>query len=289
MNGFVPRVTEREGALPNLVIIGAMKCGTTSLHYYLGLHPEIKMSSQKELQFFIEERNWNKGVDWYRSWFPRDAPVRGEASPHYTTYPKHQGIAERMHAVVPKTKLIYLVRDPIERLISHYVHYVADNIEDSSLEEMLHDVGRGYLDRSRYFMQLEQYLSFYSKDDILVVEQKKLREQRQKTLRRVFEFLGVDPDFYDPRVHWERHRSDRKRRKTDTGLWLEETRFMRLLRRLPKRVRWPMEDLLYWPFSRPVERPQLSDALRREIETCLRDDVRRLRAFTDKEFETWSL
>lgn len=289
MDGLAPHVTERGGALPNLVIIGAMKCGTTSLHYYLGLHPQIEMSRQKELQFFVEERNWSKGVDWYQSWFPQDAPVRGEASPHYTTYPKHQGIAERMHTIIPEAKLIYLVRDPIDRLISHYVHYVAENIEDSPLGERLHDTGRGYLDRSRYFMQLKQYLPFYSQNNILVVEQENLRTERQETLRRVFKFLGVDPDFYDPRIHWERHRSSRKRRKTKTGQWLEETRFMRLLRQLPKRLRWPVEDLLYWPFSRPVERPQLSDALRQEIQTCLQVDVRHLRALTDKGFETWSL
>jgi hypothetical protein len=57
------------GTLPNLIIIGAMKGGTTSLHYYLNLHPQIWMSREKELYFFVSERNWNKGIEWYKSNF----------------------------------------------------------------------------------------------------------------------------------------------------------------------------------------------------------------------------
>jgi hypothetical protein len=67
------------GALPNLIVIGAQKCGTSVLHYYLSLHPEVSMSRPKELNFFIEERNWPRGVDWYKQQFDADARVRGEA------------------------------------------------------------------------------------------------------------------------------------------------------------------------------------------------------------------
>jgi hypothetical protein len=67
--------------LPNLIIIGAPKCGTTSLHHYLSLHPQISMSREKELNFFIAERNWSKGIAWYAAQFAADNKVRGEASP----------------------------------------------------------------------------------------------------------------------------------------------------------------------------------------------------------------
>src|ERR671915_243608 len=83
---------ERVGALPNLVIIGAQKCGTSVLHYYLGLHPEVSMSKPKELNFFIEERNWPRGVEWYRGHFDPEARVRGEASPNYSAFPQHDGV-----------------------------------------------------------------------------------------------------------------------------------------------------------------------------------------------------
>ncbi len=75
----------RGGALPNLVVIGAQKCGTSGLHYHLGLHPEISMSKPKELNFFIEERNWPRGPDWYAGTStPRR---RSAASPRPTTPP----------------------------------------------------------------------------------------------------------------------------------------------------------------------------------------------------------
>src|SRR5947208_13622101 len=100
-----------EGALPNLVVIGAQKCGTSGLHYYLSLHPEISMSKPKELNFFIAERNYPRGLDWYRAHFDPTAKVRGESSPNYTAYPLHVGVPERMHSIVPDAKLLYLVRD----------------------------------------------------------------------------------------------------------------------------------------------------------------------------------
>src|SRR5205085_12476815 len=74
------------GALPNLIVIGAQKCGTSGLHYYLSLHPEISVSTPKELNFFIAERNWPLGLDWYRSHFDAEARVRSEASPNYSAY-----------------------------------------------------------------------------------------------------------------------------------------------------------------------------------------------------------
>src|SRR5687767_10224357 len=72
--------------LPNLVVIGAMKSATSSLHHYLNLHPEISMSETKELDFFVEDKNWPRGIEWYESQFSA-ARIRGESSPNYTAYP----------------------------------------------------------------------------------------------------------------------------------------------------------------------------------------------------------
>ena len=79
--------------LPNLIVIGAAKCGTTSLHEYLNEHPEISMSSEKELYFFVEEKNLGKGLAWYESQFDPSAPVRGESSPGYSAFPLYRGVA----------------------------------------------------------------------------------------------------------------------------------------------------------------------------------------------------
>lgn len=106
------------GSLPNLIVIGAHKGGTTSLHHYLRQHPQIFMSSLKELDFFVDEFNWPKGIDWYRKQFSSVAPIRGESSPSYTHFPKLKGVPERIHHLIPDAKLICirLLADDVEEL-----------------------------------------------------------------------------------------------------------------------------------------------------------------------------
>ena len=96
------RRRKRHAELPNLIIIGGLKCGTTSIHHYLGLHPEIQMSKPKELNFFVEELNWDLGLDWYASRFDDRFKVRGESSPHYTNLPRFTGVAERIQRALPR-------------------------------------------------------------------------------------------------------------------------------------------------------------------------------------------
>ena len=96
------------------------------------------MSKPKELNFFIEERNWTRGDDWYRATSTPAARVRGESSPNYTAYPQHLGVPERMHSVIPDAKLIYVVRDPLERIAAHWVHNYAKRREKGDLRATLH-------------------------------------------------------------------------------------------------------------------------------------------------------
>jgi hypothetical protein len=276
--------------LPNLIIIGGMKCGTTSLHYYLDRHPEIGMSKRKEVDFFVEQYNWHKGVDWYQSHFRGKAKIYGEASPHYTNYPAFPKVAKRMHELVPDAKLIYLVRDPISRMISQYVHMYADDWEDRPIEEALSDFeGRSYLSRSLYYMQLEQYLQHYPPSQILVVSTEDLRDRRRQTLVSIFEFLGVDPNFYS--WHYERRLNDAKprRRKTATGQWLAKTPPGKLLQRVHSGIRWYVEPIVYRPFSHPIERPYLSEQFRRKLAGMLAEDANRLRNFTGNDFKSWNI
>ena len=278
------------GALPNVIIIGAQKCGTSSLHYYLGLHPQIFMSAEKELNFFIEQLNWHRGLEWYRAQFSATAEVRGEASPNYTTYPHRKGVVERMHRIVPDAKLIYLVRDPVERIISHYRHNLAQHQQKKPLEVLMQDPDNKYFANSRYALQLEQYLRYYPLSQILIVQQETLRALRRETLQRVFHFLGVDPDFFDPRMNWERHRTDRKMQKSPLGRRIEQIPPLRWLRRrIPSHMRWPLDRIIYGPFSRPPERPAVSAALRRFAAEQLAEDVQRLRALTGEAFAEWSV
>jgi hypothetical protein len=246
--------------LPNLIVIGAQKCGTSGLHSYLGLHPQISMSRPKELDFFLEERNWSRGTEWYSGHFDPSAGVRGESSPNYTAYPHHVGVAERMAATVPDAKLIFMVRDPIDRIAAHWVHNYAKRREKGNLRETLMDPSATYIARSRYHMQLERFLAHYPLDRVLVLEQEDLRDRRARTIRDVFEFVGVDPEFTHRRFGAERHQTSLKTRESWFGL-----------RR------------------RPIERPDVRAALDDDVIQELRDDAVRLRELTGREFASWSI
>ncbi len=274
------------GALPNLIVIGAQKCGTSGLHYYLGLHPEISMSSPKELNFFIKERNWDRGADWYRRQFDPDAEVRGESSPNYTAYPHHAGVPERMRSLLPDARLILLVRDPVERIAAHWVHNYAKRREKGDMAATLMHPNTTYVLRSQYFMQLRQFLNHYPADRILVREQHDLRHRRLETLTEIFSFLGVDPGFEHPGFTRERHRTGRKHRATKAGLRLEKLGLRMFGGKLPRGF-WLAERLLF--LRRPIEVPDVRDALSPEVLTVLREDADRLREFTGRSFDHWSV
>ncbi len=208
--------------MPNLLVVGAQKCGTSGLHYYLGLHPEVSMSRPKELNFFIEERNWARGQDWYVRHFDPAATVRGESSPNYTAYPQHMGVPERIASLVPDARIIYIVRDPLMRIAAHWVHNYAKRREKGSLRETLRHPNTSYIVRSQYFMQMQQFLRFFDREQILIFQQSDLRDDRAATLRRVFEFVGIDPDFTHPRFEQVRHETSRKMRATRAAARLEQ-------------------------------------------------------------------
>jgi len=283
---------ERSGAgappaLPNLIVIGAQKCGTSVLHYYLSLHPEVSMSKPKELNFFIEERNWPRGVDWYKQQFDPEARVRGEASPNYTAWPQHDGVPERMHGVLPDAKLIYMIRDPLERIAAHWVHNYAKRREKGTLAETLVHPNTSYVNRSKYAMQLERFLAHYSKDQILVFQQSELRHKRMETLRTVFEFIGVDPEFNHPRFEQERHQTSGKTRATRLAVRLEKMGRGRRGRLFPQNFWLLLDDRL--PLRRTIKRPDVKGSLPAEALAELRADAERLRELTGRDFSNWSI
>jgi hypothetical protein len=282
-----PGAITRAGALPNLIVIGAQKCGTSVLHYYLSLHPEVSMSKPKELNFFIEERNWPRGIDWYKAQFDPDARVRGEASPNYTAFPQHEGVPQRMAEVVPDAKLIYMVRDPIERIAAHWVHNYAKRREKGTLAETLIHPNTSYVTRSKYAMQLERFLEHYPKERVLVFQQSELRFERMKTLRRIFEFIGVDPDFNHPRFEQERHQTSGKTRATRLAVRLEKLGRGRRGRFFPSNFWLVLDDRL--PLRRAIKRPDVKAALPEETLEELRADGERLRELTGRDFSNWKI
>lgn len=277
--------------LPNLLIVGAAKCGTSSLHHYLDQHPDVSMSRPKETNFFVRE-DWLERMDWYESRFDAAAAVRGEASPAYSLYPYFRQVPERAHSLVPDAKLIYLVRDPLARLVAHYVEMYGLHFEHRPFEAAvgdLEDERNLYVAGSRYATQVERYLRYFPGDRLLVLEQDELRDERQRTLRRVFGFLEVDPDFHSQDFDRELNTRAEKVRLRGAGLLLARAGLIRLGRRVPLRLRAPLSRRVKRAVTREIEPPRLEGELRARLSEALQPEVDRLRALTGRRFEGWPL
>jgi hypothetical protein len=284
------RAHGREGALPNLIIIGGLKCGTTSLHHYLNLHPEIAMSRPKELNFFVSELNWPLGRDWYAGHFDPSARIRGESSPHYTNRPSFNGVPGRMRELLGSdVHLVYVVRDPIDRMLSHYLHNVGGGYEDRSLADALSDPESSYVARSRYFFQVEPYLEEFGADRVQIVGREELKADRPGTMRRTFEFLGVDPNFTSEQFEreWETGvaKTGSRFRLMDRAVRLPGLRAIdRNFDRLPESLRWLAERVVHDPDRGEVAKPEVPDSLRRHLVELFRDDTAKLERLAGRSF-----
>ena len=181
--------------LPDFLIIGAAKAGTTTLYDYLCQHPQIYMTSIKEPCFFSDNDIYAKGLDWYSSLFNQAASgqVCGEASTRYTRYRQYPEAATRIAQTLPNVKFIYIMRHPIERTYSHHVHEIrtGQNKPRTTFEEGI-KYHSYMLDVSNYIQQIEQYLKIFPKDSFLFLLMEDLIQKPSDTLREIFKFLEVD-------------------------------------------------------------------------------------------------
>lgn len=203
----------------DFVVIGAMKCGTTSLYTYLQQHGDIDLCKVKELNFFNNYNNWKSGVKWYHSYYANDGRIRGDVNPNYAMYPTCCEVPLRLHEFSPSAKLIYLIRDPVKRSISHILHNIAERKESRSFQEIIDELksgndDKGYLAYSNYSMQIEQFLKFFSLDSILIIDSNDLRANQRNVLNSIREFVGLSPlqnEFHEN--VGEIHSTERKRIK----------------------------------------------------------------------------
>jgi hypothetical protein len=291
--------------LPNFVVIGAAKSGTTSLHRYLAAHPDVYMSQTKELNFFVSVRgqapdagngprprggNWAQGIEWYERQFQAANGARavGEASPRYSMHPYLPGVPERMAEVIPNAKLVYVVRDPITRMVSHYVQRTRRRTlhETRPLEVALTEEGGEYLSTSRYAHQIEQFLQHFDHRRLLVVLSEKLRSDRDTTMSRILEFLGVDADWRDQALAEEHLVSAWGPPRAITRFGMSGSWWNRAVPKLPGRVKHLGRRVSH----RPLPEVRLSPELRSNLVELLHDDVARLRDYVDDEdFDGWGI
>jgi hypothetical protein len=210
---------------PDFLIIGAARCGTTSLFHYLARHPQVVVPGRKELHFF--DRHYERGLDWYLQCFARTdgaggspASIRGEATPSYVFYPH---AVPRISADVPDVKLIALLRNPVDRAYSQYWHMVRLGHESLSFEDAVAreperlagelertevDAGytsealvrHSYLARGVYADQIERVFRHFPPGRVKILKSEDLYTDAQQVLDEVTGFLGIPRSaIVDPR------------------------------------------------------------------------------------------
>ena len=238
--------------MPDFVIAGTMKSGTTSLAEWIDAHPDGYVAPVKEVHFFNANEHWEQGLGWYGENFADagDAVAVGDATPLYSFYPE---AVERMASVLPQARVIFCMRNPIDRAYSHYRHwYYRRAQEDRSWERVVDDEltadpgppqlsARGaydprdprYLQQGYYLEQLERLSARYPRDGILpVLMDADIQARPQETFRSVCAFLGLDPEVVPANVGSRANASYEFR---PAALW----RFMvrhHILDRLPNRL-----------------------------------------------------
>jgi len=210
-------------AMPDFLILGTARGGTTSLYHYLLAHPQIAAATKKEVHFF--DRHFQHGIPWYRAQFPsliqgdmgetigRQGVITGEASPYYLFHPHAPA---RAALVVPKAKLIVLLRNPVDRAYSHYYHKVERGREPLSFEDALaqeetrtRDEGQrlatdphyyslnyprySYLARGIYVDQLQRWMNSFPQEQFLILKSEDFYATPERKLKEIFLFLGL-PD-----------------------------------------------------------------------------------------------
>lgn len=259
---------------PDFILIGAMKCATTTLHDQLAKHPGLFLTTPKEPNYFSDDDVFSKGPNWYSDLFKGAAPgdICGESSTHYTKQPLHPLACQRMHEAVPKAKLIYMMKHPLERLVSHYMHEWSQRNISIPLEKAI-DKYPEMIAYSCYHQQLTPYIERFGQSAILPIFVPFFENHAEDALRSVAKHIG-----YTGVVRWhtEVSRSNTsadRLRLTPAMSWMVSNPVLRALRRnlVPRTVRDSIKGRLQMR-----SRPELSDKTRLQLETVFDRDLKAL-------------
>lgn len=186
--------------LPNFIICGAQKSGTTSLFHYLSKHPKVFLPQIKELKYFSDF--YDKGTPWYAEFFAgaQADQLIGEVSPQYMLHA--DVVAKRMYELIPAAKLVFVLRNPVERAYSMYNFDIQrgkyNDIWNKSFEQILAETrGHEYLKNGEYSRQIAHFLQYYSKESIQLLIFEDLIEDPARELQKLYRFLQVPSNVAD--------------------------------------------------------------------------------------------
>jgi hypothetical protein len=269
--------------LPNFLIVGAEKAGTTTLADLLMQHPEIFICDPKEPRFF-SNHNWGCGLEWYKALFENAAGCKavGEASPAYTW--GSDEVPKRIYETLGNIKYIYIVRHPVERLISHYRHAIFHRwiADDTTFKQALEIMPQMRL-CSFYYYQIERYLPYTDKSQWLIFSLEHFLKDSAATEDRLFTFLEVCAD-----IEIKPAEKNVTNNKFRLPAWYQNIH--RLRQYFPGSWRHNVHTLIEGCFGKKIEKPELPETIRNKLLKQLSEDIEKLSAFAGTDFaDEWDI
>lgn len=283
---------------PNLFIVGGTKCASTSLHNWLARHPAFCMSSVKEPGYFLNPAERHPAIqasprsdaaelELYLGLFrPTESTIwLGESSTAYTHLPSRSGVVERIHQFNPASRIVYLVRDPAVRTVSHYWWNVRHEHERRTLTAAIRDDAR-YRNVSNYAMQLQPYLEAFGPDQVRLLVLEEITDPQSTSRDEFLRWLGVE--------RTEAMGDIRRDNKTPDAIvqsrsrWIDAVRFSatwdRASRWIPKSLKAAARSLS----ERQVDRNREEEAaVLQALRIEQRAEIARLSELVDREFRCW--
>ncbi|MEM6681258.1 MAG: sulfotransferase [Pseudomonadota bacterium] len=244
---------------PNFMIIGAMKAGTTTLHEQLARQEGVFMSTPKEPNFFSDDDQWEKGLEWYQSLFADagDALFIGESSTHYTKLPTHPHTVARLKSTIPPPiKFIYVTRDPVERLISHYIHEWTTGKITEPVEVAVEKYPE-LIAYSEYEKQVQPFREAFGEDAVKVVRFEDMKRDPDVFFEEIKSFLNAPETWQWKHDLPAQNVSSVRLKKTPLLEFVQKSPTLKFLRR--RLLSEKFRERLKSPY-RMNERPDLGDA-----------------------------
>lgn len=256
---------------PDFMIIGAMKSATSTLHEQLAMQKGVYMSTPKEPNFFSNDEIYTRGLSWYKNLFTEaaDSDLCGESSTHYTKLPTYPKTIARIQENLSGTKFIYVIRHPIDRLISHYIHEWSQNVIRCDINSAI-DRHPELIEYGLYHKQIAPFIKSFGRDAVLIIYFQQIIQNPQQALEQVCQHIG-----YKDKPSWvvkqkPQNVSSERIRRFPFYHVLVESKLATALRQnfLPRKVR----DTIKAKFSMS-DRPTLNDSNFTQLEKVFDKDL----------------
>jgi len=275
--------------LPNFLIIGAARSGTTSIYHGLTEHPQVFMPLNKEAHFF--SYHFHRGIRWYSNLFSNVSGqlAVGEASVSYT-YPEVDKTPSNIASVIPDVRLIYILRNPVERSYSHYLYYRYYSMTEKDNFESAIKKNPIYLGASSYYTQIEKYLKHFNEKQILVLLFEDYRENPYVIMKKIFMFLGVN-DLFLPKSIKVKTNSSFKPRNELTGKLYKRFSLSKLRknleRLLPNQVRPYARNTIRALIGTQNNLPSLSPDTKEKLINYFVPEIDKLECYLKRDLTFW--